>query len=111
MFESEKPTTTQLFVLIEIELELMVLNAMVRFSLDSSYDIDDMRVLELKERYIQLGERYTTFCLNENVNFHELNLAIGQLHRSTGFDLFWKEGVSNACEAYRFKNHYLCIDF
>ncbi|ELA9367542.1 hypothetical protein QUN99_003432 [Vibrio parahaemolyticus] len=103
LFESTQPTTKQLIELVEIELELMVLNAKVRFSLDS-YDVDDDRVVELKERYIQLGERYTAFCLDSNVNFHPLNSAIVQLHRATAFDFFWKEGVSNALEAYDVKN-------
>lgn len=55
-----KPSTTQLITLIEIELELMVLNAKVRCGLES-YDVDDEMVMELRERYSQLGEQYTLF--------------------------------------------------
>ncbi|EOV0133081.1 hypothetical protein ACOIVT_004257 [Vibrio parahaemolyticus] len=105
--ELNKITTSQFIALAEIELELMVLNAKVRFSLES-YDIDDMKVVELKERFSQLGERYTTFCLDNNVNFHPLNSAIVQLHRITAFDFFWKEGVSNALEANEIKNCEQC---
>lgn len=102
-----KPSTTQLITLIEIELELMVLNAKVQCGLES-YDVDDEMVMELRERYSQLGEQYTLFCLDSNINFHPLNSAIVQLHRLTAFDFFWKEGVSNALERIAVNNCEQC---
>jgi hypothetical protein len=90
----EKPNFNQLITLAEIETDLMLLNAQVKFCIDND-SIEDDLVDALITQYEVLGEKYTVFCAENNINFHPINSSIVQLHQATSFDHFWRNGVDN----------------
>jgi hypothetical protein len=98
MFAIEKPSHHQLLTLAEIETDLMILNAKVNICVED-YDLEDDLVSDLITQYEQLGEKYTLFCADNEINFHPINSSIVQLHQATSFNFFWRNGVEQGLTA------------